>query len=474
MKKRVGFLITFILAMVMSIGMSLTVFAEDINAVIVSGYIPSAIEESSISEYKSKLHFTVVDQNGDPIEIKEIRIVKGDPEYPEDPGQKFEKNGVYAVLLLLEEKSGGYSEDLETIGWTGTVLSVGNNPILCSYFDVVSPTTVTKLNIDIKEGGFPAVKVGDNIEEYEKKLNDLTVIVTDQDGEIFGDGDSRYPQSNVEDFVVAIEIGGVCPDEKEFKEGKTYYALTMLILSPEEGKYANKVSVTDGWKLCVDDPSDEDPYYYCRLAYPILEGSDPTPTPTLTQEPTKAPTPTPTPTQEPTKAPTKAPVAKGSYRVEFVANGANSGTMDSQDIKVNKKVKLTANKFKREGYTFDGWNTKKNGKGKSYKNTAQVKNLVKNGKTVKLYAQWKANTYKIKFDKNGGKGKMNALSMTYGKDKKLMKNTFTKKGYKFAGWALSKADAKKGIVAYKNRAKVKNLTAKNKGSVTVYAVWKKK
>lgn len=237
MKKRVGFLITFILAMVMSIGMSLTVFAEDINAVIVSGYIPSAIEESSISEYKNKLHFTVVDQNGDPIEIKEIRIVKGDSEYPEDPGQKFEKNGVYAVLLLLEEKSGGYSEDLETIGWTGTVLSVGNNPILCSYFDVVSPTTVTKLNINIK-GVFPAVKAGDNIEEYKKKLNDLTVIVTDQDGKIFGDCDSRYPMSYVDDFVVAVEIGGVLPDEKEF----------------EEGKYANKVSVTDGWKLCVDAP----------------------------------------------------------------------------------------------------------------------------------------------------------------------------------------------------------------------------
>lgn len=186
------------------------------------------------------------------------------------------------------------------------------------------------------------------------------------------------------------------------------------------------------------------------------------------KELTKAATPTPTPT--PTPIPTKAAVKKGSYRIEFVGNGAISGTMKDMDCKLKKSYKLTKNKFKRDGYTFDGWNTKKNGKGKAYKDKASVKDLAKSGKTVKLYAQWKANSYKIKFDKNGGKGKMDTLSMTYDKDKKLPKNTFTKKKYKFAGWALSKADAKKGIVAYMNKAKIKNLATKKNGSVTLYAV----
>lgn len=165
-----------------------------------------------------------------------------------------------------------------------------------------------------------------------------------------------------------------------------------------------------------------------------------------------------------------------SYNVKFIGNGATSGSMNSQDIKVNKTVKLNANKFKRTGYTFAGWNTKKNGKGKSYKNKAQVNNLGKSGKTVKLYAQWTANKYTIKFNANGGKAKtkMANQAMTYGKNKKLSKNKFSRKGYKFAGWATSKANAKKGIVAYKNRATVKNLTSKNNKTVTLYAVWKKK
>ena len=55
-----------------------------------------------------------------------------------------------------------------------------------------------------------------------------------------------------------------------------------------------------------------------------------------------------------------------------------------------KSYELTANKFKRKGYTFAGWNTKADGSGKSYKNKANIKNLTsKNGKTVTLYAQWK-------------------------------------------------------------------------------------
>lgn len=170
---------------------------------------------------------------------------------------------------------------------------------------------------------------------------------------------------------------------------------------------------------------------------------------------------------EPTKEPTKEP-SKNAYNVQFIGNGATSGSMNTQSINVNKKVKLSTNRFKRTGYTFKGWNTKKNGSGKSYKNKAQVKNLSKKGKTIKLYAQWKANSITIKFNKNGGKGSMKNMSMTYGKAKRLTKNSFTKKGYKFVGWSTQK----NGSVVYANKAQVKNLKAK--GTVTLYAVWKKK
>lgn len=79
------------------------------------------------------------------------------------------------------------------------------------------------------------------------------------------------------------------------------------------------------------------------------------------------------------------------YTVKFHGNGSTSGTMKSlTGCGYGNTYTLAANKFKRTGYTFAGWNTKKNGKGKSYKNKAQIKNLTSvDGKTVTLYAQWK-------------------------------------------------------------------------------------
>ena len=109
----------------------------------------------------------------------------------------------------------------------------------------------------------------------------------------------------------------------------------------------------------------------------------------------------------------------------------------------------------------------------AYKNAAAVKNLAAAGKTVTLYAQWAKKNYKVAFYANGGKGAMAAQTMTYGKAKKLGKNKFTRKGYKFKGWATSKALAKKGKVAYKNGKSVKNLVANGK-TVKLYAVWGKR
>ena len=51
-------------------------------------------------------------------------------------------------------------------------------------------------------------------------------------------------------------------------------------------------------------------------------------------------------------------------------------------------VTLTANAFKRTGYTFAGWNTDPNGKGTSYANGAKVE--VTGDMT--LYAQWTSNS----------------------------------------------------------------------------------
>jgi uncharacterized repeat protein (TIGR02543 family) len=167
------------------------------------------------------------------------------------------------------------------------------------------------------------------------------------------------------------------------------------------------------------------------------------------------------------------------YTVKFNANGGRlpkGKTMAAQTMTYGKAAKLRKNVFTRSGYVFIGWAKSKKG-AVAFKNAASVKNLTAKGGTVKLYAVWAKKTYKVAFYANGGKlpkgKKMPALKMTYGKAKKLTANKFKRAGYVFKGWAKSKADAKKGKIAFKNKKSVKNLVTNGK-TVKLYAVWKKK
>ena len=78
-----------------------------------------------------------------------------------------------------------------------------------------------------------------------------------------------------------------------------------------------------------------------------------------------------------------------TYAITFDANGG-TGTMDKQTVEAGATDTLTANAFTRDGYTFAGWNTAKDGTGTAYADKAEVK--VEGDMT--LYAQWKANSSK--------------------------------------------------------------------------------
>ena len=78
-----------------------------------------------------------------------------------------------------------------------------------------------------------------------------------------------------------------------------------------------------------------------------------------------------------------------TYAIAFDANGG-TGTMEALTAEAGSTVILTANAFTREGYTFAGWNTAKDGTGAAYADKAEVK--VEGDMT--LYAQWKANSSK--------------------------------------------------------------------------------
>ena len=79
-----------------------------------------------------------------------------------------------------------------------------------------------------------------------------------------------------------------------------------------------------------------------------------------------------------------------SYSVKFDGNTANSGSMENQFMIYGEKMSLTGNKYGKTGYQFVGWNTKADGKGKSYQDGEEVMNLTSiKGEVIILYAQWK-------------------------------------------------------------------------------------
>ena len=81
-----------------------------------------------------------------------------------------------------------------------------------------------------------------------------------------------------------------------------------------------------------------------------------------------------------------------TYTVKYDGNGATSGSTASSSHTYDVAKELTANGYKKTGYTFSGWNTKADGSGTKYADKASVKNLTStNGATVTLYAQWTAN-----------------------------------------------------------------------------------
>ena len=158
---------------------------------------------------------------------------------------------------------------------------------------------------------------------------------------------------------------------------------------------------------------------------------------------------------------------KATYTVTYNANGGE-GEMKPQSAKEGTEITLTANAFTREGYTFSGWNTAADGKDTDYADKSTIK-LTEN---LTLYAQWTEIvkvSYTVKFDKNGGKGKLpDDITAIVGEEFALPAAELTKTGYDFKGWCAS-ADGTGST--YEAGVKAKDLSTENGATVTLYAKW---
>ncbi len=158
-------------------------------------------------------------------------------------------------------------------------------------------------------------------------------------------------------------------------------------------------------------------------------------------------------------------VVAPTYTVSYNANGG-TGAPSSQTKYHNTTLTLSSTKPTQTGYTFLGWSTSSSATSATYSSGG---NFTSNANTT-LYAVWKANTYTVKYNANGGTGSMSNSSHTYDVSKALTSNTFVRTGYTFLGWSTSSTATS---ATYTNGQSVKNLTSTDGGTVNLYAIWSK-
>lgn len=160
----------------------------------------------------------------------------------------------------------------------------------------------------------------------------------------------------------------------------------------------------------------------------------------------------------------------------YNANTGSTSQTRRTDGVVDQTLTVIANPFTRTGYTFTGWNTQADGRGKAYaagngfRLVADPKSNPVN--TSVLYAQWRINRVTLKFNPNGGTGGYPDITadafttVTIPADAKEPK--VQRPGFRFTGWAMKPTPGNGDTILGPGKGTV---TMPDQGSITVYAQW---
>ena len=120
------------------------------------------------------------------------------------------------------------------------------------------------------------------------------------------------------------------------------------------------------------------------------------------------------------------------YTITFDSNNG-TGEVAEQSFISGESHALIKNGFTKTGYGFRGWAFTKDADSALYSD----EEVISVSSSFTLYAVWSLDVYTVTFNSNYGTHEIYTQNFLYGENKKLLTNTFTRKGYSFSGWGLS-------------------------------------
>ena len=145
----------------------------------------------------------------------------------------------------------------------------------------------------------------------------------------------------------------------------------------------------------------------------------------------------------------------------FNANGGTGAPSEKIEWWYDHAITIPSTVPTRTGYTFQGWGTYSTDTTPNY----QPGQSTTMGTTKTLYAIWKANTYTVSYNANGGSGAPSSQTKTYGVTLTLSSTKPTRSGYTFKGWSTSSTATSATYSA--------GGSFTTNANTTLYAVWQK-